>query len=46
MYLSQDYSVEAICENFKKVFDKKLENVGLMKNPYAFYDGVKPPAKE
>ena len=44
MYLS-DYTVEAIALNFKKVFDKRLENVGLMKNPYPFYDGVGPPAE-
>ena len=39
-------TVDGIVENFKKVFDKRLENFGLMKPPYAFYDGVKAPEKK
>jgi NAD(P)-dependent dehydrogenase (short-subunit alcohol dehydrogenase family) len=37
--------VEGIVENFKKVFGNRLENFGLMKKPYPFYDGVKPAEK-
>jgi len=44
MYLPGGLHVEGIVENFKKVFGTRLENVGLMKKPYAFYDGVKPQA--
>lgn len=43
MYLAGGLTVDGIRENFKKVFDKRLENFGLMKPPYAYYDGVKPP---
>ena len=46
MYLEGGLSVDGIVANFKKVFGTRLENVGLMKKPYAFYDGVKPPEKE
>jgi 3-oxoacyl-[acyl-carrier protein] reductase len=46
MYLPGGLTVEGIVENFKKVFGTRLENVGLMKKPYAFYDGLKPPEKE
>jgi len=42
MYLPGGLSVDGIVENFKKVFGTRLENVGLMKKPYPFYDGVKP----
>jgi 3-oxoacyl-[acyl-carrier protein] reductase len=42
LYLPGDFSVESIVANFRKVFGTRLENVGLMKKPYAFYDGVKP----
>ena len=45
MYIAGGLTVEGIVENFKKVFDKKLHNVGLMKTPYAFYDGVPAKAK-
>jgi NAD(P)-dependent dehydrogenase (short-subunit alcohol dehydrogenase family) len=45
MYLPTEYTTEAIAENFKKVFNNKLEDVGLMKNPYPFYDGIAPPKK-
>lgn len=46
MYLPGGLTVDGIVENFKKVFGTRLENVGLMKKPYAFYDGVKPPGKD
>jgi NAD(P)-dependent dehydrogenase (short-subunit alcohol dehydrogenase family) len=42
MYLPGGLTVDGIVDNFKKVFGKNLQNVGLMKNPYPFYDGVKP----
>ena len=46
MYLPGGLTVDGIAENFKKVFDKRLENFGLMKPPYPFYDGVKVPEKK
>jgi NAD(P)-dependent dehydrogenase (short-subunit alcohol dehydrogenase family) len=46
MYLAGGLTVDGLVQNFKKVFDKKLHNFGLMKTPYAFYDGVKVPEKE
>ena len=42
MYLAGGLTVDGIVENFKKVFGTRLEDFGLMKKPYAFYDGVKP----
>ncbi len=46
MVLPGGLTVAGIREHFKKVFDKRLENFGLMKPPYAFYDGVKPPESD
>ena len=46
LHLPTDFSVDSIVENFKKVFDQRRENIGLMRAAYAFYDGVKPPEKE
>ena len=45
MYLPGGLTVDGIAANFKKVFGGRLENFGLMKKPYAFYDGVKPQAE-
>ncbi len=42
MYLPGGLTVEGIVANFKKVFGNRLQNVGLMKDPYPYYDGVKP----
>jgi 3-oxoacyl-[acyl-carrier protein] reductase len=42
LYPSGGLTVEGIVDEFKKVFGTRLENVGLMKKPYPFYDGVKP----
>jgi NAD(P)-dependent dehydrogenase (short-subunit alcohol dehydrogenase family) len=42
MYLSGGLEVDGIAANMRKVFGTRLENFGLMKRPYAFYDGVKP----
>ena len=39
------WGVEDLQDNFKNHFGKQLEAVGLMKNPYPFYEGVKPPEK-
>jgi len=39
------WGVEDLQEHFKNHFGKQLEAVGLMKNPYPFYEGVKPPEK-
>jgi NAD(P)-dependent dehydrogenase (short-subunit alcohol dehydrogenase family) len=39
------WSVDDLREHFKANLGKLLEPVGLMKNPYPFYDGVKPRAK-
>ncbi len=39
------WSVEDLVEYFKPNLSKVFEPVGLMKTPYPFYDGVKPPAK-
>jgi 3-oxoacyl-[acyl-carrier protein] reductase len=43
MYITGGLTVDGIVANMKKVFDKRLENFGLMKTPYAFYDGITPP---
>jgi 3-oxoacyl-[acyl-carrier protein] reductase len=40
------WQVEDILAHFKQNLGKQLEPFGLMKTPYPFYDGVKPPAKE
>jgi 3-oxoacyl-[acyl-carrier protein] reductase len=37
------WEVEDLQEHFKNHLGKQLEPVGLMKTPYPFYDGVKPP---
>ena len=39
------WDVDDLREHFKANLAKLLEPVGLMKNPYPFYDGVKPRAK-
>ena len=46
MYLPGGLTVDGIVGNLKKIFGTRLENVGLMKKPYAFYDGVKPPDED
>jgi len=45
MLKSGGWSVEDLRGHFKANLAKSLEPVGLMKNPYPFYDGVKPAAK-
>ena len=39
------WTVEEIQAHFKGNLGGKLEPIGLMKRPYPFYDGVKPPSK-
>jgi len=45
MLMPGGWDVEDLKEHFKSHLGKQLEPVGLMKNPYPFYDGVKPPEK-
>jgi 3-oxoacyl-[acyl-carrier protein] reductase len=40
------WQVEDILAHFKQNLGKQLVDFGLMKTPYPFYDGVKPPAKD
>ena len=42
LHLEGGLSVDGIRENMKKVFGNRLENFGLMKKPYPFYEGLKP----
>jgi 3-oxoacyl-[acyl-carrier protein] reductase len=39
------WSVDEIREHFKSQLGNRLEPLGVMKSPYPFYDGVKPPGK-
>jgi NAD(P)-dependent dehydrogenase (short-subunit alcohol dehydrogenase family) len=41
----QGWTLDAVERYFEKSFRGQLEPFGLSKTPYAFYDGVKPPAK-
>jgi NAD(P)-dependent dehydrogenase (short-subunit alcohol dehydrogenase family) len=45
MYKPGGWSVEDLRAHFKNHLGSRLEPFGLMKKPYAFYDGVKPPAE-
>ncbi|MEE9606118.1 MAG: SDR family NAD(P)-dependent oxidoreductase [Myxococcota bacterium] len=45
MFKPGGWSVQDILQHFKNQLGKQLEPIGLMKNPYPFYDGVKPRAK-
>jgi 3-oxoacyl-[acyl-carrier protein] reductase len=45
MYQPGGWSVEQLREHFQGVFGARLEPIGLMKKPYPFYDGVKPPTR-
>jgi len=42
MHLTDGLTVDGILQNMRKVFGNRLENFGLQKKPYPFYDGVKP----
>ena len=45
MYRDGGWSVEDLRESFAGHLKTHLEPVGLMKHPYPFYDGIKPPEK-
>ena len=45
MYKDGGWGVEDLLESFEKNLKQHLEPGGLMKNPYPFYKGVKPPSK-
>jgi len=45
MFKPGGWSVEDLRRSFKSQLGSRLEPFGLMKKPYAFYDGVKPAAK-
>jgi len=42
MFKPDGWSVDEIRASFKNVFGTRLEPLGIMKRPYAFYGGVKP----
>lgn len=45
MYKDGGWGVQDLLKSFEANLKQHLEPVGLMKRPYPFYDGVKPPAK-
>ena len=45
MFKTGGWEVDDLREHFKANLGKSFEPVGLMKNPYPFYGGVKPKAK-
>jgi 3-oxoacyl-[acyl-carrier protein] reductase len=45
MYKDGGWSVEDLCNHFENHMRKELEPIGIMKRPYPFHDGVKPPAR-
>lgn len=45
MYRDGGWGVDDLVAHFEQHMKKELEPVGLMKNPYPFYDGVEPPGK-
>jgi 3-oxoacyl-[acyl-carrier protein] reductase len=44
MYHADGWSVDGLREHFENHMKKELEPLGIMKRPYPFYEGVKPPA--
>jgi len=42
----EGWTVEGLQQHFKSQLGGRLEPFGLMKPPYPFYDGVKPPTKD
>jgi 3-oxoacyl-[acyl-carrier protein] reductase len=44
MYKDGGWGVTDLVEKFEQHMKKELEPIGLMKSPYPFLDGVKPPA--
>jgi 3-oxoacyl-[acyl-carrier protein] reductase len=45
MYKDGGWGVDDLAESFEKFLKDHMEPVGLMKTPYPFYDGIKPPGK-
>jgi 3-oxoacyl-[acyl-carrier protein] reductase len=45
MFKSGGWGVDDLVASFRPNLKQHLEPVGLMKNPYPFYDGVKPPGR-
>ncbi|MEE8581581.1 MAG: SDR family NAD(P)-dependent oxidoreductase [Myxococcota bacterium] len=45
MFKPGGWSVDDIRQHFKGSLGNRLEPIGIMKNPYPFYDGVMPKAK-
>ncbi len=45
MFKEGGWQVDDLRQHMKPFFGGRLEPFGLMKPPYAFYDGVRPPAK-
>jgi len=45
MYKDGGWGVEDILAHFESHMKKELEPLGIMKRPYPFYDGVKPPSQ-
>ncbi len=46
MFKEGGFGVDDLPQSFAQFLKLHLEPVGLMKGPYPFYDGVKPPAKK
>ena len=46
MFKEGGFGVDDLPQSFAQFLKLHLEPVGLMKRPYPFYDGVKPPAKK
>jgi 3-oxoacyl-[acyl-carrier protein] reductase len=44
MFQPGGWTVEALQKQMRPFFGNRLEPFGLAKAPYAFYDGVRPPA--
>ncbi len=45
MYRDDGWGVDDILKHFEQHMKKELEPLGIMKRPYPFHDGVKPPEK-
>lgn len=45
MYKDGGWSVDDLVAKFEGHMKKELEPLGIMKNPYPFLDGIKPPSK-
>ncbi len=45
MYKDGGWGVDDLVAHFETHMRKELEPVGLMKNPYPFHDGIKPPGR-